>query len=214
MDFWLVIFCTRLIPSSRWGPMLSFRWCFRSGGSASSPKPEPTFGCSDSTFWHQIGEPKASRTGLKVFLAAHLKNILMQYHNIAASYPSQSHEHFSCDISKPKCKQKPFPQDYPAREICFQVHLEQGGKENAEVEKGWEVWKGWGENPSPLGKFERECLRQPLRLEPLSGVWKCYMRSFWKNEKIICFISSFDAGTTKSQHVLWSSHDYLFMDPR
>ena len=93
MDFWLVIFCTRLIPSSRWGPMLSFRWCFRSGGSASSPKPEPTFGCSDSTFWHQIGEPKASRTGLKVFLAAHLKNILMQYHNIAASYTSQSHEH-------------------------------------------------------------------------------------------------------------------------
>lgn len=117
MDFWLVIFCTRLIPSSRWGPMLSFRWCFRSGGSASSPKPEPTFGCSDSTFWHQIGEPKASRTGLKVFLAAHLKNILMQYHNIAASYTSQSHEHFSCDISKPKCKQKPFPQDYPAVDL-------------------------------------------------------------------------------------------------
>ena len=108
-------FCTRLIPSSRWGPMLSFGWCFRSGVSASSPKPEPTFGCSDSTFGRQIGEPKASRTGLKVFLAAHLKNIWMQYHNIAASYPSQSHEHLW--HFKTQVQTKPFPQDYPAVDL-------------------------------------------------------------------------------------------------
>ena len=165
MDFWLVIFCTRWIPSSRWGPMLSFGWCFRSGGSASSPKPEPTFGCSDSTFWHQIGEPKASRTGLKVFLATHLKNILMQYHNIAASYTSQSHEHFSCDISKPKCKQNHSPKT--TQLLTFQICQR-------------EIFSG-----SPGARWQRECWGGK-RMGILEGLgWESIsVRQIWRGNAL------------------------------
>ena len=168
MDLWLVIFRPdwfQVLGCS----VLSFGWCFRSGVSGSSPKPEPTLGCSDSTFGYQIGEPKASRNGLKVFLAAHFVHLsaslkVMNIFHVTFQTQVQTKpfppRHWS-QLRNKSTRSWPsnLPHDRMAptffRSTLHQVHLEQGGKENAEVERmgileglGWEslstrqIWRG------------------------------------------------------------------------